>query len=1360
MAHALDAWGVTTSEALVKALKRPDTGANGQPMRIDLLCEAWNDQSMYIPKKTELLVDAAIETLSQSAKPKTHEPYHLNPRYWKFLQEALPRDASDLLHGLAGKYHFLQLTSHVLSDSDASLWATAAPVLARIVRAGVRRHGAIHVDAVNACFVDVFRALPRVCEATQVDVTVEFLAAMLEYWRPALELGSNAKKTSKFFLQESLDAFATAWVHVEALDTSQLRALLMDLSESSLFGPPTLSSGREVQPILDTAGALTTQLVERLSHTEVVVAALPCFLTQLVQALRSAGDASALSAAQRHSVLELYIVPVCTAMHSCLHQASFARAATTARLALVRQIDVLALFQPSADNTIWTALWVQLCTDTLAYMKAHERTSTCYATLSALWAVNSDSIAPHLVTMLAETAYATDASRDAAQDLIRLVLDHHAQLREMPCMVEMARDVIMRVATGDDECALLVRSPFFCRATSELWGSRLRDATSHNQAAPLLQDTLQMAQTCLDASIPQFLCMSQILLLVAKSVGLSQTAELTSDLAAIAQLADRCTEIGLRPGSPRSVAASGLRLWFVLMRRMVHHALALDEALPDFVALHTLGDMRPYLDAGEPELAVEAFRSVLGAMELRQVHNKQDDEAKAQLVAMIEGPLLPLLQQAIPDPFPAWDGQVFGMPASVLPVALWRLLTTRWIVVLDTLEPAQLAPLVGHLELTLNNPTSWQAQLSRTVVRNAQFLEQPHWRTALLDWVLHATSWIDTAQPPSKLAQTDSLHRALASIALLDALPISYLPRSSLDVLLPRLTWLDVALTMHPSVFSLPLKQVLFRAASAVHTLPEILPLPQYLDALSRIPTPDLTFMEASMDLLREMLRRGAHDMSKLLPYLAKLGQGTEMAQQAFTTVVEWLAEAQYELSTQSCAPLLQVASLPKIGDDWSEAAVHKAAVRVRAFAALMRLCKATDAITAAAEPGADAGAQLVEAADALRTALRSHTLAPRSAAPLADAIFSALIAMHPIGLVASSYVTLSVVFATLFYSLDEHGSASLLAQYTALVTHMDSDAYAHILHVIEMAFADGNVAKATIANDEREQAALLTLLAVLLQHGPSGTSRIASTHFSSLLARLPLALHRTPSLASPMVALLDRVCSNRALILRPLDVPRIFALMSCLVGPSGRENRTEDCDEAVTIFTGLVSTLHAIIRLRKDLLSAFLPQLTEILCLLLPLLQSLQRSNVGRTQLHRLAAATPGWLDVASHPLGAAEARALSRLFAEVPAKSTSIATIVAHKRRRVSTDEHAGTTESLARSMSKHAVYILVAYVRCVTQSITTLATPVRQELQPGLYALCDLVSKYERDAVLKGMLDASGQIIFKALWSEWERQRYKGT
>ncbi|WFC94296.1 hypothetical protein MBRA1_000925 [Malassezia brasiliensis] len=307
MAHALVAWGVTTSEALVKALKRPDTGLNGQPTRIDLLFEAWNDHSMYIPKKTELLVDAAIETLSQSAKPKTHEPYHLNPRYWKFLQEVLPHDASDLLHILAGKYHFLQLTSHVLSDADASLWATAAPVLARIVRAGVRRHGATHVDAVNACFVDVFRALPRICEAAQVDVTAEFLAAMLEYWRLALELGSNAKKTSKFFIQESLDAFASAWDHAESLGASELRALLMDLSESSLFGPPTLSGGREMQPILDTV-------------------------------------------------------------------ASFAFAATTARLALVQQIDVLALFQPGADDTIWIALWVQLCTDTIAYMRTHEPT--------------------------------------------------------------------------------------------------------------------------------------------------------------------------------------------------------------------------------------------------------------------------------------------------------------------------------------------------------------------------------------------------------------------------------------------------------------------------------------------------------------------------------------------------------------------------------------------------------------------------------------------------------------------------------------------------------------------------------------------------------------------------------------------------------------------------------------------------------------------------------------------------------------------------------------------------------------------------------------------------------------------------
>ena len=77
----------------------------------------------------------------------------------------------------------------------------------------------------------------------------------------------------------------------------------------------------------------------------------------------------------------------------------------------------------------------------------------------------------------------------------------------------------------------------------------------------------------------------------------------------------------------------------------------------------------------------------------------------------------------------------------------------------------------------------------------------------------------------------------------------------------------------------------------------------------------------------------------------------------------------------------------------------------------------------------------------------------------------------------------------------------------------------------------------------------------------------------------------------------------------------------------------------------------------------------------------------------------------------------------------------------------------------MAKHAIYILVAYVRCVTQSITTIAKPLRQELQPGLLVLFELVGEHERSAALKGMLDASGQVIFKALWSDWERQRYKG-
>jgi len=55
--------------------------------------------------------------------------------------------------------------------------------------------------------------------------------------------------------------------------------------------------------------------------------------------------------------------------------------------------------------------------------------------------------------------------------------------------------------------------------------------------------------------------------------------------------------------------------------------------------------------------------------------------------------------------------------------------------------------------------------------------------------------------------------------------------------------------------------------------------------------------------------------------------------------------------------------------------------------------------------------------------------------------------------------------------------------------------------------------------------------------------------------------------------------------------------------------------------------------------------------------------------------------------------------------------------------------------------------------------LPAAVRKELQPGLYALCGLLNEYSRDALMASATDGGEKAVLKALWREYEQQRYVG-
>jgi hypothetical protein len=211
------------------------------------------------------------------------------------------------------------------------------------------------------------------------------------------------------------------------------------------------------------------------------------------------------------------------------------------------------------------------------------------------------------------------------------------------------------------------------------------------------------------------------------------------------------------------------------------------------------------------------------------------------------------------------------------------------------------------------------------------------------------------------------------------------------------------------------------------------------------------------------------------------------------------------------------------------------------------------------------------------------------------------------------------------------------------------------------------------------------------------------------------------------------------------MDAAGIWLFISKILAPS----QVHDQDTEVIIFHKIVAISSSLIRLRRDLVIDTLPHLGMILRQLLLSTRGC-RPNLGAKQKNLVMNTQPQWIS-ASRPLGAEEGKALGRLLESLNTKTTV--------RILSSSTSDPQKAESLAKPFSKHAAYVLQAYIEAMNDSLCILSLEIRKELEPGLFALCAMMNEYSRDALMVSALDAGGKATLKALWKEYEKQRYVG-
>lgn len=159
-------------------------------------------------------------------------------------------------------------------------------------------------------------------------------------------------------------------------------------------------------------------------------------------------------------------------------------------------------------------------------------------------------------------------------------------------------------------------------------------------------------------------------------------------------------------------------------------------------------------------------------------------------------------------------------------------------------------------------------------------------------------------------------------------------------------------------------------------------------------------------------------------------------------------------------------------------------------------------------------------------------------------------------------------------------------------------------------------------------------------------------------------------------------------------------------------------------------------------------------------------RANLGAKQMRMVTESLPRFIQapvIADEMgkceafLGPLEAKALGRLLTTLKTKTTVVGV------RGAAGDSLHPKAESLARPFARHAPAVLLSYLSMMASPISFLSLEVRNELEPGIFALCDMMGEHGRDAIMASsmgqVLDSSGKQVLKNVWKEYEKQRYTG-
>ncbi|KAF8213299.1 Urb2/Npa2 family-domain-containing protein [Mycena galopus ATCC 62051] len=1351
------------SQAVYHALKAPaDPPRVGGPSKIQIATTAWEDKSLYMPNKGEVIAEWVLsKLLKDKAAPPALNPV-LDLRFWTLLSHIVSDKTKAAKHWLLPQLNrvpvapilasFLQLLSAAERELRVPLTIAVGKSLNSIWPLAVHK---ISAETLLECFGNFLGVIQTLSEPN--DALEQIGDFILSSLRASVGNSSNKKKLSSIFIQNHL----RLWIVSSSNHTSsRLGEKIYVVGTEILFNVDTLRQMHdEEHPVFEALRNMPDDLVHP-SLSRIFTAFVHCARKHRSALFgQSSGHSSAVLTEQVRSICFSFF----DSCRSLLNVINPTILTWKARVDLLAVVGDEYLFSSSQlDGQMSLQSTVPLVLSVLGSERTDGDTAVplAIACLSKLMQIDQDLILKDIPRIIPELLHIPDTS-PSMFSFLELLLDYHVKTRTMHTHIEtlFAAFAAHPTKTPSSDVHLQYRCAFSSALLHPIHLNRLASCTRKfltpgqtGQTASFILETLNACWSQISTNTDADSSDNSLALTFCFSARLASVVLVALPLQALSdgslqEVDDSINEmrgtflpraltkvLKLIRKNPAESWASQVTAAAILR---LQYSLGTPYTDKLWAKVETASDQEHLL----PELTLELFRMLLKWSSVDEPARTGDSIDR----------LLSFLENNYNSLENSWSGAscslTFGSKGKEdSALAILHMLIDKYLPIIDAIaSPIQLQRLVkiilkanfaAHSSAGLN-PTS----LLLNALSSAHFWELPNLRTGVLAFADEATSvLVDPLLKPT----ADNHAAVWSTYQLLLMFPIEFLSRTIRTELIRRAVNADVlysSLTDSQDLQSAVagVRIFIYNVSLYIGSVDQpVLNLSRYLNHLihgntsSQVPQnyTDVTLglvglhfaallksseqgsAEATVEVLHSCLPsdilNSASESRVLVRLIETLTKG--FSSQSFSE------EVQGEIS--NLEQRLALFASEELMNLWLHALLLRRWLKVTGDRLpLMGLKLCSWAINASTSSVDELDKNCATAFAILAEELHWTPDSGR---------------LQQLGIILATYVSFA-------YLMGRNGQVRLDQLFSQTCNALSVSEFCHVLDLTRECMADS-------AHSAQRMPHLVHSAALLLSEHPTGTLKHTQNFLTSCLnmftgrteftsGSLPLRLE--------VLRLLRQQCSDSPASLRTQDIGCIWSLLSKFLAKSKTHDETTSTDVSHEITT----IIGALIRLRRDLVALTLPNLGMVLQQFISTIRR-PRPQLGAKQTALVTDTLPRWVNSVC-PVGPEEGKALARLLETLTTKTTP--------RSHSSTD--AQRAESLARPFSKHAAYVIKAYIDSMNDPLCILPAELRKELRPGLFALCGMLNDHNRDAMMVSALDAGGKTIMKDLWTEYEKQKYVG-